>query len=47
MISKRQRGPLPQINKSRSTAQHITVKLANFRDKEKILKAGQDKKFLT
>ena len=28
-----------QINKKRSTPQHIRVKLANFRDKKKILKS--------
>ena len=30
----------PKINKNRSTPQHIIVKLANFRDKEKILNAA-------
>ena len=38
---------LPQINKSQSTPQHIIVKPANFRDKEKILKAVRDRRFLT
>lgn len=28
----------PKINKNRSTPQHIIVKLADFRDKAKILK---------
>ena len=28
----------PQINKNRSTPRYIMVRLANFRDKEKILK---------
>ena len=33
--------------KNRSTPGHIIVKLANFRDKEKILKAARDKRSLT
>ena len=37
----------PKINKNRSTPQHVIVKLANFRDKEKNLKAAQNKRFLT
>jgi len=34
------------MNKNRSTPQHIIMKLANFRDKEKILKIARDKRFL-
>ena len=37
-----QRTPL-KINKNMSTPQQIIVKLANLKDKEKILKAAQDK----
>ena len=33
-----------KINKNRSILHHIIVKFANLRDKEKILKAAQDKK---
>ena len=35
-----------KINESRSTSQHVIVELANFRDKEKILKASWDKNSL-
>ena len=42
-IQAAQRTPL-KINKNRSTPQHIIVKLANLRDKEKILKAAWDKR---
>ena len=35
-----------KINKNRSTPRHIITKLANLRDKEKILKAALDKRFL-
>ena len=38
---------LPKINKNRSTPPHLIVKLANSKDKEKILKAARDKKPLT
>ena len=38
---------LPKINKNRSTPRHLIVKLANSKDKEKILKAARDKKSLT
>ena len=37
----------PKINKNRSTTRHLIVKLANSKDKEKILKATRDKRFLT
>ena len=37
----------PKINKNRSKSQHLTVKLANSKDKEKILKAARDKRSLT
>ena len=37
----------PKINKNCSTPQHLMVKLANSKDKEKILKAASDKRFLT
>ena len=34
-------------NLNRSSAQHIIVKLAKYKDKEKILKAVRDKQALT
>ena len=37
----------PKINKDRFTPGPLIVKLANSRDKEKILKAVRDKRFLT
>ena len=37
----------PKINKNCSTPRDLRVKLANSKDKEKILKAVQDKRFLT
>ena len=36
-----------KINKKHSTPQHLIVKLANSKDKEKILKAARDKRSLT
>ena len=36
-----------KINKNRSTPQHVIMKLANFKDEEKIPKAARDKKSLT
>ena len=36
-----------KINKNCSTPRHLIVKLANSKDKEKILKAARDKKSLT
>ena len=41
----RERSPT-KINKNRSTPRHLIVKLANSKDKEKILKAARDKKSL-
>ena len=38
-IQDREKTP-PKINKNQSTPHHIIVKLANFREKEKILKAA-------
>ena len=38
---------LPKINKNQSTSRHLIVKLAYSKDKEKILKAARDKRFLT
>ena len=35
-----------KINKTCSTPRHLIVKLANFKDKERILKAARDKKSL-
>ena len=35
------------MNKNHSTPRHFIVKLANFKNKEKILKAAQDKRFFT
>ena len=46
--SRRHRDTHPsQINKNKSTPQRIIVKPANLRDKEKILKAAQDKRSVT
>ena len=36
----RTRPPPPKMNTNRSILKHTTVKLVNFRDKEKILKAA-------
>ena len=36
-----------KINRNRSTPQYIIVKLAKYKDKERILKAVRDKRFLT
>uniref|UniRef100_A0A8P0TPZ7 L1 transposable element RRM domain-containing protein n=1 Tax=Canis lupus familiaris TaxID=9615 RepID=A0A8P0TPZ7_CANLF len=44
-IQEIERSP-PKINKNRSTPRHLIVKLANSKDKEKILKAARDKKSL-
>ena len=41
-----QRTPF-RINKNRSTPCHIIVKLAKYKDKERILKAARDKRALT
>ena len=41
---RRHREPHSKINKNRSIAQYIIVKLANLRDKKKILKSIQDKR---
>ena len=41
-----QRNPF-KINKNRSTPHHLIVKFTSLRDKEKILKAAQDKKSIT
>ena len=46
-IQEIERTPYTQINKNQSTPQHVIAKLANFRNKDKILKAAQDKRFLT
>ena len=45
-IQEIERSP-PKINKNHSTPRHLIVKLANSKDKEKILKAASDKRFLT
>ena len=45
-IQEIERSP-PKINKNLSTPRHLIVKLANSKDKEKILKAARDKRFLT
>ena len=37
----------PKINKNHSTPLHLIVKLANSKDKKKILKAARDKRSLT
>ena len=44
-IQEIQRSP-PKINKNCSTPRHLIVKLADSKDKEKILKATRDKKSL-
>ena len=45
-IQEIERSP-PKINKKFSTLQHLIVKLANSKYKEKILKAARDKRPLT
>ena len=45
-IQEKERSPT-KINKNRSTPRHLIVKLANSKDKERILKAARDKKSLT
>ena len=45
-IQEIERSP-PKINKNYSTPRHLIVKLANSKDKEKILKAARDKRSLT
>ena len=45
-IQEIERSP-PKINKNHSTPRHLIVKLANSKDKEKILKVARDKKSLT
>ena len=40
-------GSPPKINKNCSIPRHLIVKLANSKDKEKILKAVRDKRSLT
>ena len=45
-IQKIERSPT-KINKNHSTPQHLIVKLANSKNKEKILKAARDKRSLT
>ena len=45
-IQEAQRTPF-RHNSIRSSAQHISVKLAKYKDKEKILKAARDKHTLT
>ena len=45
-IQEIERSP-PKINKSCSTPRHLIVKLANSKDKKKILKAARGKRFLT
>ena len=45
-IQEIERSP-PKINKNHSTPRHLIVKLANSKDKEKILKAARDKRSLT
>ena len=42
-IQEIERSPPPKINKNRPTPRHLIVKLANSKDKEKILKAARDK----
>ena len=45
-IQEAQRTPL-KINKNRSTPRHLIVKLTSLRDKEKILKAAREKRYVT
>ena len=45
-VQEAQRTPF-KINKNNLTARHIIVKLAKYKDKEKILKAARDKQSLT
>lgn len=44
-VQEAQRTPL-KINKNRTTPRHIIVKLVNYKDKDRILKAARDKKSL-
>ena len=46
LIQEIERSPC-KINKNHSTLRHLIVKLANSKDKEKILKAARDKRSLT
>ena len=46
-IQEIERYPPPRINKNRSTPQHLIGKIANSKDKEKILKAASEEKSLT
>ena len=39
--------PQKKINKNLSKPQHLIVKFANSKDKEKILKAARDNRFVT
>ena len=45
-IQETQRVPIKR-NPNRPTARHIIVKMAKFQDKERILKAGREKKEVT
>ena len=45
-IQEIERSP-PQTNKNHSTPRHLILKLTNFKDKKKILKAARDKRSLT
>ena len=45
-IQKTQRVPTKR-NRKRPTARHIIIKMAKFQDKERILKAGREKKEVT
>ena len=49
LIQEIERPPPENINKNCSTPRHLIVKLANSKDKdkEKILKAARDNKYLT
>ena len=45
-IQEIERSP-PKINKNHSTPRQLIVKIANYKDKEKILKAARDKRSLS
>ena len=45
-IQETQRGPSKR-NPKRPTGRHIIIKMANFQDKERILKAAREKKEVT
>ena len=45
-VQKAQKVPI-KMNPKRSTARHIIIKMAKFKDKERILKAAREKQLVT